>query len=200
MLCDIGAAELLLPLPWFRNDAAAIQNAAGLVDLAKMYHASREATLRRYAETSPDSLTVAFFAWKLKPSQKGVVGSTEQTNLFGITSEEEVRDAIRLRIDYSIPSPAFQQNGHFLPKDKSVESSGPIYEAAAYGSPAEGDVYLDLGQASGTYRVWTVPLWTPDDQLGSNGENAVAAVLRPINVRKPKGRKGRTQHGPSLFD
>lgn len=199
MLCDIGAAELLFPLPWFLHDATAVQNAAGLVELAKTYHTSREATLRRYGETSAESLAVTFFAWKLKPKQKGVVGCKEQTNFFGITPEEEIRDAVRLRIEYSIPSLAFQQLGHFLPKDKSVDNCGPIYEAAAQGAPAEGDIYLDFGQASGTYRVWALPLWTPDDQLGGNGENAVAAVLRPVAVRRPSSRTARSQRGPTLF-
>lgn len=198
MLCDIGAAELLFPLPWFVADAAKISGAAGLIELAKTYHASREATLRRYVETAPDSVAVVFFGWKLKPTQKGSVGRKDQISLFGTSPEEEIRDAIRLRIDYSIPSPAFRQDGHFLPPDKSVDSCGPIYDAAAQGAPAEDEAFLDLSQASGTYRVWAIPLWTPNDQLGAKGENAVASVLRPISVRKPKPKKGQ-EGGPTFF-
>lgn len=200
MLCDRGAAELLFPQPWFGIDAATVTGAAALVDLADAYAASREATLRRYAETSSGSLAVAFFSWKLKPTQKGIVGREAQGNLFGITPEDEIRGAIRLRIDYSIASPAFKRDGHFLPNDKSVESTGPIYDAASRGTPAQDDAYLDLGQAAGIYRVWAVPLWTPNDELGPKGENAVAAVLCPITVRKPPNRKGRSYHGPTLFD
>ena len=74
MLCDIGAAELLFPQPWFARDAAAVTDANGLVGLAATYHASREATLRRFVETSSDSLAAAFFSWKLKPTQKGTIG------------------------------------------------------------------------------------------------------------------------------
>lgn len=200
MLCDIGAAELLLPTPWFSDDAASVRSAAALIELAKTYHASREATLRRYAETSTECLAVTFFMWKLKPTQKSVVGRKEQSNLFGISPEEQIRNALRLRIEYSIPSPTFQRDGHFLPKDKSVDSCGPIYEAAAQGTPAEGETYLDLGQASGRYRVWAIPVWTPNEQLGSNGENAVAAVLRPISVRAPRKRDSSSQLGFGLFD
>ena len=86
-------------------------------------------------------------------------------------------------------SEAFKADGHFLPKDKSVENEGPIYGAASTGNPAEGECFLDLGQAAGTYRVWAVPLWTPDDQLGSNGESTVVAVLMPIAIHKPQRKK-----------
>src|SRR5690606_10886351 len=85
MLCDIGAAELLFPQPWFGRDAAAVTDAAGIISLASTYRASREAAIRRYVETSPDSVTAVFFIWKLKPTQKGTVGNSSQTNLFGIS-------------------------------------------------------------------------------------------------------------------
>ena len=198
MLCDIAAAELLLPDPWFSADAAAVTSAQGLSTLATTYRASREATVRRYAELNPLSVAAVFFSWKLKPTQHGSVGRTEQTNLFGISAAEEIRDALKLRIDYCIASPSFITDGHFLPKDKSVECEGPIYDAASTGRPAEGEDHLGLGQASGTYRIWAIPLWTPDDQLGARGENAVVAVLRPVSVRRT-GRR-RTVNAPGLFD
>ncbi len=197
MLCDIAAAELLLPDPWFSNDAAAVATAQGLSDLALTYQASREATVRRYTELNPSSVTAVFFSWKLKPTQQGTVGREDQANLFGITAAEEIRDALKLRIEYCVASPSFIAEGHFLPRDKSVESDGPIYAAASTGRPAEGECHLDLGQASGTYRVWAIAVWTPNDQLGPTGENAVVAVLRPVSIRKPK--KKEKQTGPDLF-
>ena len=198
MLCDIAAAELLMPLPWFSNDAAKVISAGGLAGLATAYRASREAAIRRYAELSPDSVAAVFFIWKLKPVQKGTVGCEDQTNLFGIDPADELREARRLRIEYAIPSPAFLTAGHFLPLDKSVEDDGPIYEAASTGRPCDGESFLDLSQASGTYRIWAIPLWTPDDELGSRGENSVVALLRPVKVKKPK-----TKHSPNaqrMFD
>ena len=197
MLCDIAAAELLLPDPWFSTDAAAVSSAQGLSDLASTYRASRDATVRRYAELNPSPVTAVFFSWKLKPTQHGTVGREDQTNLFGITAAEEIRDALKLRIEYRVASPSFIAEGHFLPNDKSVESEGPIYDAASTGRPAEGECHLELGQASGKYRVWAIPLWTPEDQLGAKGENAVVALLMPVTVRKPK--KKQKQTGPGLF-
>ncbi len=198
MLCDIGAAELLFPQPWFSRDAAACAGASDCARLASTYHASREATIRRFAETCSESVAAVFFIWKLKPTQLGTIGRQNQTNLLGIEPEQEIREAIRLRIEYSIPSPTFINDGYFLPKDKSVDGDSPIYQAAATGEPADGDCYLDLGQASGTYRVWAIPLWTPTEQLGAKGENSVVAVLRPVNVKRPKNKQ--KQVGPSLFD
>ena len=198
MLCDIGAAELVFPQPWFMKSAAAVSDAAGLVNLAAAFHGSMEATMRRYAELSPESLAVAYFTWKLKPTQLSTIGNRDQRNLFGDSPEDLIREALRLRIEDSVPSPAFREAGHFLPGDKSVESDGPIYQAALTGEPADGECHLDLGQASGTYRVWAVPLWTPSEDRGAAGEWMVAAVLRPVTVRKPPKKRGISE-GPSLF-
>jgi hypothetical protein len=95
-------------------------------------------------------------------------------------------------------SEAFKGDGHFLPKDKSVENDGPIYRAASTEIPTEDECFLDLGQAAGTYRVWAIPLWTAEDQQGSNRENTVAAILRPTAIGKaPRKKKGSI--GPMLF-
>jgi hypothetical protein len=198
MLCDIAAAELLMPLPWFAVDAAAVKSADGLASLATTYCASREAAIRRYAELCPDAVAAVFFIWKLKPTQKGTLGREDQTNLFGIDPADELREALRLRIEYAIPSPAFLTAGYYLPRDKSVECDGPIYEAASSGRPCDGECFLDLGQSSGTYRIWAVPLSTPNDELGSRGENSVVALLKPVKVQKPKKKHSPT--APRLFD
>ena len=198
-LCDIGAAELLFPQPWFGRDAAAVADAPGFIRLATMYHASREAAIRRYAETSPESVAAVFFIWKLKPTQKGTVGNPAQTNLFGISAEDELKEALRLRIEYSVASDSFKAEGHFLPKDKSVGNDGPIYRAAATGLPVDDQCHLDLGQATGTYRVSAIPLWTSEDQLGAAGENTVAALLFPVSVRRP-AKKRSSNSGPVSSD
>jgi hypothetical protein len=197
MLCDIGAAELLFPQPWFGRDAASVACASDIAQLASTYYASREATIRRYAETSEDTVAAVFFVWKLKPSQRRTIGRRNQMSLLGTDPDQEIRDAIRLRIEYPIPSASFAAEGYFLPKDKSVESDGPIFEAAATGMPVDGECHLDLGQSSGTYRIWAIPLWTAQEQLGSNGEYSVAAILRPLKVKKPRGKQ---PQGASLFD
>ena len=198
MLCDIGAAELLFPQPWFGRDATAVTDASGIISLASTYHASREATIRRYTETSPDSVAAVFFTWKLKPTQIGTVGNPNQSNFFGISTDDELREALRLRIEYSVASESFKADGHFLPRDKSIAKAGPIYRAASTGLPVDEQCYLELGQASGTYRVSAIPLWTAEDERGAAGENTVAALLRPVSVRK-SAKKRNSRGDPSLF-
>ena len=193
-LCDIGAAELLLPIPWFTNDAATVRTAEGLVILANRYKVSREATVRRFAETHAFSLAALFFGWKLKPTEVSSF-NPEQGNLYGIDPTEEAWAARHLRLDYAIPSGPFIATGIFLPKDKSLDPEGPLQQAAN-GICAEGEADLDLGVARGRYRVMAVPLYTPTDERGPNGEMALAAIIEPI--QQPK-RKKRVQTDNRVF-
>lgn len=201
MLCDIGAAELLFPEPWFKSDADSVTSASALLSLANDYQGSREATLRRYAEISDDPVAAVYFSWKLKPKQKGIVDNEYQENLFGLSPEQQIQDALQLRIDYSIPSRSFNSLGHFLPADKSVTGDNPITNASRAGGCVDGDCHLDLGQASGTYHVMAIPLPTPRDQRGPNEEFSVATILRPIDVRKPANKRKVSQaDAPTLFN
>ena len=97
----------------------------------------------------------------------------------------EARAAWKLRIEYAIYSPSLAGVGHFLPRDKSVEAAGP-FDAAAHGVCADGESWLDLGSARGTYRVWAVPLYTPQEHRGPNDELSVAGVLEPVDLKKPQ--------------
>lgn len=198
MLCDIGSAELLMPLPWFTQDVAGVTAGAGLVDLALKYVVSREATLRRFAELHSGCVAAVFLSWKLKPTQQWTIGQISQHHLFGADPAERARRAKKLRVDYSIPSRDFAQAGYYVPADKSVEDDGPLYEAASTGRPCEGEAQIDLGSASGRHRVLAIPVWTDDGDLGPNGESAVGAIIEPLDVR-PATRK-RAQSGPKLFE
>jgi hypothetical protein len=170
MLCDAGAAELILPAPWFIEDARVVRTAAGLLELARKYVASREATL----------------------------GNKDQTNLFGADPAEIALSAKKLRLDYSIPSPNFIQAGHYLPADKSVPNDGPLYTAASTGQPCEDKAWLDVGPSAGLYRVLAIPVWADDHELGPNGENAVGAIIEPIDIKPSKRRSVPSVRG--LFD
>jgi hypothetical protein len=198
MLCDIGSAELVFPRRWFSGHAAGVTTAAGLVELAQTYRASRQATVRRFAELSTGEVVAVFLSWKLKPTQRNEVGRAEQPNLFGTSPEEEVRQVLKLRVEYAIPSNGFKQAGHFVPRDKSVDYSCPLHQATTTVSPTDGEYFLGLGQSSGLYRIHAVPLWTPEEECGPNGEVAVAAILYPLQVRRPK-KKRDVNTPPGLF-
>jgi hypothetical protein len=168
-----------MPLPWFLNDAVAVTSGEGLLELAKKYNTSREATLRRFAETSERNVQAVFFSWKLKPTEKRG-WNRQQQHLFGTPDAGPLK---KLRIDYSIPSSMAADAGYFLPPDKSVENAGPL-DAAAVGTPAEGECWLDLGPAAGRYRVMAIPVWTDDEDRGPNGENAVGAIIEPLTSQR----------------
>ena len=166
--------------------------------VAKKYVASREATLRRFAESHERSLAAVFVSWKLKPTQKQTVGNLKQSSLFGIDPADLALQSKKLRLDYSIPSPKFLKAGAYLPPDKSIENDGPLYIAASTGQPCDGECWLDLGRFAGTYQVLAIPVWTEDQDLGPNGENGVGAIIEPIDMNH-SGKKA--LHGDQrLFD
>lgn len=198
MLCDIGAAELLFPHQWFAPDAALVHDAAGLTRLASTYCASREATTRRFAEMSADTVAAVFFSWKLKPTQRGRIGCDGQPSLFGSAPQEELRDAIRLRIEYVVPSQSFKSAGYFLPKDKSVAMDSPICRVGSTGIPTDDECFLNLGQAAATYRLSALPLWTAEDDQGPNKENAVVALLWPVSIQQAN-RRSKNSINATLF-
>ena len=124
-LCDIGAAELLLPIPWFTNDAVTVRTAQGLVILANRYKASREATVRRFAETHSISLAALFFSWKLKPKRSAIIQPRTE-HLFGIDPAEEALAARQLRritpfpaIDSSQRASSCPRTNHWTWTDRS---------------------------------------------------------------------------------
>jgi Zn-dependent peptidase ImmA (M78 family) len=176
-LCDVGSSHLLMPSRWFEPAAEQVTQAADLVELASYFGVSREALLRRYAEGNSGSCAAVFFSWKLKPVQQRRIGNRNQLRLIG-TVEEEVAQARKLRVDYSIASEAFSATNRFIPNDKSVSDQSVLYATAVTNRPTEGACYLDLGStAEGLYRVLAVPLWTPEEDRGLNGESSVGAII-----------------------
>lgn len=189
MLCDVGAAELVFPRRWFERDAVEVRTANDLVALAQAYQASRQATVRRYAELHPGKAVAVFLAWKLKPTQQAEVGRADQPDLFGTPPEELIRQAVRLRVSYAVPSQAFQADGLFIPRDKSVDADTPLSQAAATEQPVDGECFMQLGQSSGRYRILALPLLTPEEERGPRGEATVAAILEPLEVNRSSQRQ-----------
>ncbi|WP_417260844.1 ImmA/IrrE family metallo-endopeptidase [Celeribacter sp.] len=201
MLCDIGASELLFPERSFTAHAAEVSDADGFTQLALTYQASREATLRRYVELASTPVAVVFFSWKLKPTQKGIIGNENQGNLFGISAEEELRTAMQLRVDYAIYSPEMKQLGLYFPPNKSVDRKNPVLQSSANWSCVDvPKAHFDFGQASGDYSVNAIPLPTDDSARGPEGECSVAAILRPVRVDWSKAkRRTKWNQTESLF-
>jgi Zn-dependent peptidase ImmA (M78 family) len=66
-LCDLAAAELLLPRRYFALDAAQVGNLSHVQDLATSYNASMEATVRRVVDLSLQPRLMMVFQIANKP-------------------------------------------------------------------------------------------------------------------------------------
>jgi Zn-dependent peptidase ImmA (M78 family) len=105
-LCDVGASELLMPYPEFRDDLREVGVSLRSVDaLARRYETSREATVRRMVHANLLPCAVIFLSLRNKP--RDAPGAEP-----------------RLRIDAWTPSGSFPQV--FFPPHKSApdDSSG----------------------------------------------------------------------------
>lgn len=180
-LCDVAAAELLLPRPWFGAAAGGVGDAAGLVRLADEWDASRVATLRRYAEVDPRPVATVFLEWKLKPTQaRRHLRDRMGGGLFGDGAGSGAEDARKLRVAYAILSGPFRERyAAHIPRHKSVDGEGVVGQAAQSGGYLDGVEWLDLGTVAGEFEVHAIPLWTALERRGPGGESAVAVVLRP---------------------
>jgi hypothetical protein len=191
MLCDIGSAELLMPSP-FPADAARVTAAAELLRLAQTYGVSREAMLRRFAESRSGAAAAVFFVEAETDQAKRL--ARDQGRLFGDPIEEARRWT---PVDYSIASVEFAAVGYFIPSDKSIDGEGPLHTAASSGTPCDGVSQLDFGGATGPFRVLALPVWTADPDLGPAGQNGVAAIIEPLDRSSNRASADRR---PGLFD
>jgi Zn-dependent peptidase ImmA (M78 family) len=70
-LCDVGAAEILLPAEEFESDLAVSGSTLRAVPaLRERYQASREATVRRMLQMGSERTAAVFLEYRLKPSRK----------------------------------------------------------------------------------------------------------------------------------
>lgn len=181
-LCDAAASEILFPSPWFDDRARKMPLiAAELATLANEYQASRDATVRRFVEISPDPIAAVFFSWKLKPTQqRQLQRDRRQRSLLDIDPVAEAEANRKLRVDYAILSDAFSERyTTHIPKDKSIASDGPIHDASVHQACADGEQHVDLGTVRVTFGVHTLPIYTPEDAVGPTGGCSVVAVLQP---------------------
>lgn len=178
-LCDTAASEFLLPAPWFPervHDLSLTSN--GISSLASDFQASREATLRRLIEIRMEPLAVVFFSWKYKPTElRQLQRDRHQRRMF---ASELKSPEPKLRVDYALTNDAFDAEfTDHIPKDKSVPSEGPIFQASITQLPHDGTVELDLGSAIGEFAVCALPLYTAESSSGPAGSVSVAALLVP---------------------
>jgi hypothetical protein len=121
-LCDIAAAELLLPRRFFVGDVAQAGYGIEAVEsLATKYRASMQATARRVVDISPRPLCLMVFHMAHKPADRG---------------REDTR-APKLRLEY-----AYSDEFPFPLRHKSADN-GSVFASAWEGEDAKS--LIDLG-------------------------------------------------------
>lgn len=179
-LCDVAASEMMFPTPWFVDRVSGVDlSASAIAHLTSDYLGSREATVRRLVEIDQRPLAAVFFSWKLKPTEiRKVKRDRHVQSLFAEMPIEQPQPM--LRIDYAILNAHFESTyTDHLPKDKSVPSEGPIFEASVSQEPRDGTVVLDLGTLRGSFLVHALPVFTAEDALGPDNASSVVAILEP---------------------
>ncbi|MBI2928788.1 MAG: ImmA/IrrE family metallo-endopeptidase [Verrucomicrobia bacterium] len=160
-LCDLGAAELLMPHEPFDRDLATLGVSLDSVrELTTRYAASGEAVLIRIAQLSSKACAVVFLSEKLKPVQERAAQTTEFD--FGLLPV-----APKLRVDYVLPTESFST---FIPAHKSVPDDSVAYRCLQGHDIEEAVEQWDI-PSFGLWRVQAVRLPT------SNGSSRRVAAL-----------------------
>jgi Zn-dependent peptidase ImmA (M78 family) len=128
-LCDVGAAELLLPADPFLDDLGTLGfSLDAVLPLRERYSASREAIIRRMVQLDRGVSAAVFLEYRLKPTE---IALERQLRLV----EPASRPQAKLRIAYAVMSERFRV---FLPRHKSIPDDSCAYGALGSGTVEKG--------------------------------------------------------------
>jgi hypothetical protein len=135
VLCDLGAAELLLPAAEFGDHVNDLGVSLGsLESLRERYVASREAVARRMVTLAATPCAVAFVSCRLSPRE---IQASRQLTFPGAE-----RPHPKYRIDMMFASATF--GAERLPHHKSLPDDSCVYRAAALATPFIAGVADDV--------------------------------------------------------
>ncbi len=164
-LCDIAAAELLMPYEPFTDSMASVAfDLDGLAYLSGLYAASQEATANRMVSLGPPTNAATYFYFGLSLNQQR---EQDQYTLFSQDQPEP-----KLRVDYSVRSARFPH----LPRYKSVPDDSPLYEVHESHAPYSGPLVLSTGKTNINVWAHAAYVWG-----GSEEDSRVLALLRLTN-------------------
>ena len=163
LLCDLGAAELLMPADFFVADLIRLgRSQSATKELTARYSTSSEAVLIRMAQMSPVACAVVFLSEKLKPSEQRAAATQELSlGLAPITA--------KLRVDYVRASSSFPI---FIPQDKSVPTGSVAYSCTESGEIATAVEKWDI-HGFGAWTVQAVEL----PRIGISRRRVAALVI-----------------------
>ncbi len=170
-LCDVAAAEFLMPMHLFRCDLEQRGfGAAQVAFLCRRYGASMEAVCLRMMESNMRSCALAFFEYK------GPLKKRRRKDL-DLLPDVQVAPQRSVRVSYTVPSQGFKEGGFFVPSHLPLGSRSCIHRASRSKKAAQGEELLDLGRGR-TERFLVEAL--PMSARRRHGRTPVLAFFYPI--------------------
>jgi len=165
-LCEIGAAELLMPMRLFKPivESMGFKLNTGRY-LASLCRVSLTAALRRLLDTHVRKAVIVFFRFGHSSAQY-VPSDVGQGNLFGPPNLMDPPKKLRVLRTFT---PKYGETG-FIPFEKSVGNNTSIFECYRIQSYTSGFDDLDLISVKGKFFVESIP-------ISLDGEHIVLSLL-----------------------
>jgi len=184
LLCDIGAAALLLNSRWLHPRAQELgQSLGSLQSLAEQFDASLEATARQL--TDGNVWPVAFIVWEDGLRKEHQI-SLDQGTLPGLEAWATITPNLRVSRRYA--SASFQEHGYYIPINKSAPESSLIVECGSEMPYAQELVDLDFGPRHTPVRLSCESWYVPYRKNGETRRRVISLVEPPASdhlLREP---------------
>ncbi len=168
-LCDVGAAELLMPRRFFhpalRDMGCSIEV---ISELARVYEASQEAVAVQMVQAAVHECALIVWHMAHKPTQASAVNPA-QGFLDGIGDWAGTPKKLRTR--YARATPGITD---FFPPHKSVHEDSPILHCYLSGEACKGEAMISTGRTC--KRFYTESMFVPP-AAGDNMENGKVITL-----------------------
>lgn len=153
-LCELGAANLLMPMKFFK---VVVQRMGFNIEtgkhLASACQVSLTAALRRMLDTRIRKALLIYFTLS-NSSGEFIPSAVKQSNMFGPL--EFMDPPKKLRVSRTFVS-SYGEAG-FIPHEKSIESHTSIFKCYESGSPTSGFDELNLVNVKGNFFVESIPV------------------------------------------
>jgi len=174
LLCDVGAAALLLPPRWLRPDAVdGGPSISSLLDVASVFESSLEAAARQLAHL--DCWPAAFVCWE-EGYRKNERVAKSQVILPGLEGFGEPRP--KWRVCRAYPTRSF---GNFVPANKSIEDTSLVAACCEADPFTWGVENIDLGKRP--LRMYCENYYAPYRKAGAIHRRVISLLMPAILQR-----------------
>lgn len=178
LLCDVGAAALLLDKRWLRalakDGGPSIQTVAWL---SSLFQASLHATVRQITQLGLWSCAYVFWEEGLRKAERPVQGQSLLCGMDGFGMPVP-----KLRVANRYATAAFESTGLYIPQNKSVPASSLISICCDDEPYTVGFEEIDFGSSSGPVKIYCENWYVPY-RVGREHRRRVLSVLHPVGQR-----------------